>query len=140
MLAEFARVLTPDGVLVLSVAQSGRVLARRATTRNPFHLHELDRDELAQLLAAAFPARRWYRQRRYFGSAIWSEGEAPTLEAWCGRREQRASRAMPPKRCTSSSSPRAKRRPPCRRGARAVACSPIATRRELRGWMRRRAK
>ena len=46
---------------------------RRANYRNPFHLHEPDRAELGALLASAFPVQRWFRQRRYFGSAVWSE-------------------------------------------------------------------
>jgi len=49
---------------------------------NPFHLHELDRDELARLLDSAFPARRWFRQRRYFGSALWAEQGGEAFESW----------------------------------------------------------
>jgi len=72
MLAEFARVLAPDGLLVLSSPNRPQYSDARAYV-NPFHLHELDRSELAQLLAPHFPAQHWYRQRRYLGSALWSE-------------------------------------------------------------------
>jgi SAM-dependent methyltransferase len=83
MLAEFARVLAPGGVLVLSSPNRPEYSGRRDYA-NPFHLHELDRDELAGLLDAAFPARRWFRQRRYVGSALWAEDGAGTHEALAG--------------------------------------------------------
>ena len=84
MLAEIARVLAPDGVLVLSVPNPVEYSQAREY-RNPFHLHEPSREELDALLAGAFPARRWYRQRRYLGSAIWSEDTAAqAFEALAG--------------------------------------------------------
>ena len=67
MLAEFARVLRPDGSLILSSPNRPAVQRRARTTSNPFHLHELDRDELARCSHPYFPAQRWYRQRRYLG-------------------------------------------------------------------------
>jgi SAM-dependent methyltransferase len=72
VLAEFARVLTDDGLLMLSAPNPIEYSTAR-NYRNPFHLHEPSREELEAQLAAMFPARRWYRQRRYFGSALWSE-------------------------------------------------------------------
>ncbi len=86
MLAEIARVLAPGGVLVVS-APNPVEYSRARNYRNPFHLHEPERDELAALLAVAFPAQRWYRQRRYFGSALWAEGPE--------RRRSRSWREMP---------------------------------------------
>lgn len=83
MLAEFARVLTDDGVLILSAPNPVEYSAARSY-RNPFHQHEPDRAELDALLAGAFPARRWFRQRRYFGSAIWNEAPGTSVEAWTG--------------------------------------------------------
>src|SRR6266567_1778339 len=83
MLAEFARVLAPDGILVLSTPNPIEYSIARQY-RNPFHCHEPDRAELAQLLDTAFPAHRWFRQRRYFGSAVWSETQGQRFEAWIG--------------------------------------------------------
>lgn len=72
MLAEIARVLAADGVLVISAPNPVEYSDAR-DYRNPFHFHEPAREELDALLARAFPARRWFRQRRYFGSALWAE-------------------------------------------------------------------
>ena len=82
MLAEFARVLAADGMLILSSPNRPEYSDAR-NHRNPFHLRELDRDELAQLLDA-FPSRQWYRQRRYLGDALWAEGDGAGFEALCG--------------------------------------------------------
>jgi SAM-dependent methyltransferase len=82
MLAEIARVLADDGVLVLSAPNPVEYSEKRSY-RNPFHLHEPSREELDAMLAQWFPARRWYRQRRYYGSALWSEDASGThFEAW----------------------------------------------------------
>lgn len=83
MIAEFARVLAPEGVLVISSPNRPEYSDARNFV-NPFHLHELDRGELAQLLAGAFPAQRWFRQRRYIGSALWGEADAETSEQLVG--------------------------------------------------------
>jgi SAM-dependent methyltransferase len=80
MLREFARVLRPGGLLLISSPNRPEYSEAR-DYRNPFHVHELDRSELAVLLDAGFPARRWYRQRRYVGSALWSEDAAREHEA-----------------------------------------------------------
>jgi SAM-dependent methyltransferase len=83
MFAEFARVLTPRGILVLSTPNPDEYTVAR-DYRNPFHCHEPERRELVELLGASFPAHRWFRQRRYFGSAIWSEAASERFEAWVG--------------------------------------------------------
>jgi SAM-dependent methyltransferase len=72
MLAEFARVLRPDGFVIVSSPNRPQYSDVRGYV-NPFHLHELDRDELARLLEPHFRAQRWHRQRRYLGSALWCE-------------------------------------------------------------------
>ena len=82
MLAEFARVLAPDGLLILSSPNRPEYSDAR-NYANPFHLCELDRGELAARLAA-FPARQWFGQRRYLGSAIWSEAPGERFETLTG--------------------------------------------------------
>jgi SAM-dependent methyltransferase len=81
MIAEFARVLAPGGLLMLSSPNRPEYSDARHYV-NPFHRCELDRDELAALLASAFPAQRWFRQRRYLGSALWAEGSVDGCESW----------------------------------------------------------
>ena len=83
MLAEIARVLRPDGVLILSAPNPVEYSDAR-NYRNPFHVHEPDRAELEALIAISLPAQRWFRQRRYFGSALWSEANGDGVEAWEG--------------------------------------------------------
>ncbi|HEX8013584.1 MAG TPA: class I SAM-dependent methyltransferase [Casimicrobiaceae bacterium] len=77
MLEEFDRLLEPEGMLILSSPNKAEYSDARQT-RNEFHLRELYRDELAQLLARGFPATRWFSQRIQCWSGIWSESAAPT--------------------------------------------------------------
>lgn len=75
MLAEFARVLSADGLLILS--SPNRALYSDARNyRNEFHLHELYRAELEDALAGHFPFCVWYRQRLQYWSALWREQPA----------------------------------------------------------------
>ena len=90
MLSEFARVLIPDGVLIIS-SPNKRLYSDAREYVNPFHLQELDRDDLARLIGKRFPAQRWYHQRLACWSGIWSEPTAvqggegsQRLEAWVG--------------------------------------------------------
>ena len=86
MIAEIARVLAPDGVVVLSAPNPVEYSDAR-NYRNPFHTHEPTGEELRALLGAAFPVQRWFSQRRFFGSAIWSDAggsDASSFEAWQG--------------------------------------------------------
>jgi hypothetical protein len=71
--AEVARVLKPDGVLVLSCPNRLEYSDKRAFA-NEFHVKELYRDELARLLASHFPETAWYGQRPSFFSVIAPEG------------------------------------------------------------------
>jgi len=71
--AELARVLKPDGVLVLSCPNKLEYSDKRSFA-NEFHVKELYRDELAALVGARFPHLAWYGQRPSFFSVIAPEG------------------------------------------------------------------
>jgi SAM-dependent methyltransferase len=83
MLAEFARVLASDGRVILSSPNKRRYTDARQYA-NPFHRHELYRDDLEALLSRDFPFRRWYRQAPAYVSALWSEDDGNDLEACAG--------------------------------------------------------
>jgi len=73
MLAEFRRVLSPDGFMVLSSPDKA-VYSEELGNRNEFHVRELYRDELLELLGEHFPHFRLLGQRLLFHSAVWSLG------------------------------------------------------------------
>ncbi|MFO1311060.1 MAG: class I SAM-dependent methyltransferase [Burkholderiales bacterium] len=73
MLAEFRRVLAPDGVLVLS-SPNKPVYSGNGAFRNEYHVKELTRGELEDLLRQDFPQQRWYRQRPFARSTLWTDG------------------------------------------------------------------
>ncbi|MFO1303223.1 MAG: methyltransferase domain-containing protein [Burkholderiales bacterium] len=75
MLAEFRRVLAPDGVLVLS-SPNKPVYSANGAFRNEYHVKELTREELADLLRRDFPRQRWYRQRPFARSTMWRDDAA----------------------------------------------------------------
>jgi SAM-dependent methyltransferase len=72
MLAEFRRVLAVDGILVIS-SPNRPVYNEGGGVENHFHVRELDRAELAALLAPAFPRQAWYAQRVVAQSVLWAE-------------------------------------------------------------------
>ena len=76
-LEELARVLKPDGALVLSCPNKLAYSDKRGFV-NEFHVKELYRDELAVLLGKRFPHSFWYGQRPSFFSLI--APEAVSLE------------------------------------------------------------
>jgi SAM-dependent methyltransferase len=71
LIAGFARVLTRDGVLIVS-SPDKRQYSDISGFRNEFHVRELYRDELLALLKPHFPCIRLYGQKLLFQSAIWS--------------------------------------------------------------------
>ncbi len=75
MLAEFRRVLDPRGALIIS-SPNRPVYNESGGVANDYHVRELDRDELAQLLDPRFPQQAWYGQRLVAQSALWAEGAA----------------------------------------------------------------
>ena len=72
-LDELARVLVPEGLLILSCPNRAEYRDRRGFD-NPFHVKELYRAELAQLVSERFPHTAWYGQRPTFFSLIAPEG------------------------------------------------------------------
>jgi len=70
MLAEFRRVLKPDGLLLVSSPDKA-VYTDEEGNDNPYHVRELYRDELEALLGRHFPAYRLFGQKLLFHSAIW---------------------------------------------------------------------
>ena len=68
-LDELARVLKPDGLLLLSCPNKVEYSDKRHHA-NEFHVRELYRDELAALVGERFPHSRWYGQRPTFYSVI----------------------------------------------------------------------
>ena len=72
--AEVARILRPDGMLVLSTPD--RSAALEGAEPNPFHVHELDRDELTALLERRFARVVVGGQRSDRGSSIAFSGSA----------------------------------------------------------------
>jgi ubiquinone/menaquinone biosynthesis C-methylase UbiE len=85
MVAEFARVLKRDGVLVIS-SPNKRLYSDVREYVNEFHLHELYRADLELLLADVLPVQHWYHQRVSPWSSIWpdAQGEQRGVEVWLG--------------------------------------------------------
>jgi GT2 family glycosyltransferase/2-polyprenyl-3-methyl-5-hydroxy-6-metoxy-1,4-benzoquinol methylase len=69
MVREIRRVLRPDGFLVLS-SPNRPVYSPDGQEPNPFHVKELDFEELDALLRVHFPAIRYLGQRLTMGSVI----------------------------------------------------------------------
>lgn len=70
MLDEFRRVLAPGGVLVLS-SPDRKTYSDDRGFDNEFHVRELYREELTDLVGARFPSWRLYGQKLMFHSVIW---------------------------------------------------------------------
>ena len=71
LLAEFKRVLKPDGCLILSSPDKATYSDGQGTV-NEYHVKELYRDELEALIRRHFPTHRLLGQKLMFHSAIWS--------------------------------------------------------------------
>ena len=71
LLAEFRRVLKPDGFLILSSPDKA-VYSDQQKTENEYHVRELYRGELEALIQRHFPASCLLGQKLMFHSAIWS--------------------------------------------------------------------
>ncbi len=80
MLAEFRRVLKPDGFMVLS-SPNRKTYSDDPGYDNEYHVQELYRDELLELLGVQFGAVRLLGQKLMFHSAIWDMGESSPDES-----------------------------------------------------------
>jgi len=76
LIAGFARVLTDDGILIVS-SPDKRTYSDASGFRNEFHVRELYRDELLALLRPHFTHVRLYGQKLLFQSAIWALDGVP---------------------------------------------------------------
>ncbi len=92
MIQEFARVLTPDGLLIIS-SPNRPEYSPPGTPANPYHVHELDRDEFQSLLSPYFPVQSWWAQRLYFGSVLWreenTENDGEMIAEACNMKDER---------------------------------------------------
>ena len=80
LLQGFSRVLADDGLLLIS-SPDKHTYSEVAGFRNEFHVRELYREELIDLLRPHFPAVRLYGQKLLFQSVLWSlDGEPATSE------------------------------------------------------------
>ncbi len=77
-LAELARVLKPEGVVILSCPNKAEYTDKRRT-KNEFHVKELYREELAGLVRKRFAHSTWYGQKPSFYSVIAPEGAAAAV-------------------------------------------------------------
>lgn len=75
LLAGFARLLAPGGLLLVSTPDRRQYTDLTGET-NPHHVRELYRDEFEALLARHFPARRLFAQKLLFQSVLWEPDAA----------------------------------------------------------------
>ena len=87
-LSEIRRVLRPGGRLLISSPERD-VYSPAGSTPNPFHVHELTRQEFAALLDRHFRHIRIQGQRTLVGSALVSEGQGATGHLTFERRAAR---------------------------------------------------
>jgi ubiquinone/menaquinone biosynthesis C-methylase UbiE len=90
LLAEFRRVLKPDGFLALSSPDKA-IYSDKYNTENEFHVKELYRNELESLISRHFPAYRLLGQKLAFNSMIWSMDDVNKVEfdQWTDGKHQR---------------------------------------------------
>jgi SAM-dependent methyltransferase len=76
MVAEFRRVLVPEGILVIS-SPNKPVYSGETGYVNEYHVRELTREELKSMLDVPFPQQGWYGQRVLAHSMLWAENSSP---------------------------------------------------------------
>jgi GT2 family glycosyltransferase/SAM-dependent methyltransferase len=80
MLAEVERVLTDDGMLIISTPDR-RLYSEASGQENPFHEHELTYEEFSSLLAETFANAVMWGQRTITGSQLGAIRDEPNIEA-----------------------------------------------------------
>lgn len=75
-LAEIKRVLRPGGMLILSTPDRD-ITSPANTPPNPYHVHELTRDELRALVTRHFRHMAAFAQRPLLGTALFADGPMP---------------------------------------------------------------
>ncbi len=92
VLSEVARVLAPGGLLIASTPDR-RPYTEATGVHNPFHVHELDREQFRELLESEFSHVRTWGQRTITGSALVSldvadsDGEQPPAKTFFVERQ-----------------------------------------------------
>ena len=81
MLDGFARLLKPDGLLLVSTPDK-RNYTDIPGVVNEYHVRELYRDEFEALLASRFAAFRLFGQKLLFQSALWDVTDPSRRDAW----------------------------------------------------------
>jgi O-antigen biosynthesis protein len=77
MLAEIARVLADDGLLIISTPDR-RIYSEASGQENPFHEHELTHEEFSSLLTSKFANTAVWGQRTITGSHLGALDREPT--------------------------------------------------------------
>ena len=95
MIAGFARVLTDDGILVVS-SPDRHAYSEVSGFRNEFHVRELYRDEFLTLLRPHFPSVALFGQKLLFQSAIWALAAEGTADGHEASTADRSSQAIAP--------------------------------------------
>jgi ubiquinone/menaquinone biosynthesis C-methylase UbiE len=75
LLAGFARLLAPAGLLLISTPDKHNY-TDRIGVENPHHVRELYRDQFEQLLGRHFAAHRLFAQKLLFQSVLWPVDQA----------------------------------------------------------------
>lgn len=81
MLDGFARLLAPDGLLLVSTPDK-RTYTDLSGAVNQFHVRELYRDEFEAMLGARFAAFRLFGQKLLFQSALWDVSDVQQRARW----------------------------------------------------------
>lgn len=81
MLDGFARLLAPEGLLLVSTPDKYTYTDLTGVI-NEFHVRELYRDEFEALLAARFAAFRLFGQKLLFQSALWDVSDTQQRTRW----------------------------------------------------------
>jgi len=76
MLAEFRRVLVPEGILVISSPNKPAYSGETGCV-NEYHVRELTREQLKSMLDVPFQQQAWYGQRVLAHSMLWAENSPP---------------------------------------------------------------